>query len=263
MDTTPPWCSSAAVFFSAALGLACGTAGPDPKVCPRIVNGAVEPDLFALDSWQRSAIVAIYPRHRETICTGVFVTPGVVLSAAHCVDPEALMTLAVGSWDSPADAMTPRRAMLHPQLDVAVLWVDPAARAGSGFIPPYDGSMDEGWLDRSVMLAGVGRTEQGQVGELRFVGEPIVDLLPAAFVVDGEGHRGACGGDSGGPALARDASGRVVVLGLLDTGDPSCLDQDVYTRADALAAWWPFDWSYEGGDPDLRDACASDGGLLP
>lgn len=237
--------SSRRPWAIAGLAFLVGACQPDPGPmlqCERIINGTELPSEVALEEAQRSAVVAVYPHHRETICTGVFVTPEVVVTAAHCVDGEDLEDLAVGEWRSPAAVVSPWRALRHPQLDVAVLWVDPDERPlGSGWIPLYDGSMDETWLDRPVELAGVGRTEHGTVGALRFATEPVIDLRATTFIVDGRGQTGACGGDSGGPALAHDASGRPRVVGLLDTGDPSCVDQDVYTRLDVLRDWWPFE----------------------
>lgn len=256
--------SMMAAALAAVLASACQPNDDSMLVCERIVNGAELPSLVALEEAQRSAVVAVHPHHRETICTGVFVTPEVVVTAAHCVDPHDLEALAIGAWESPEDSISPVRAQLHPRLDVAVLWVDPHERSvGAGWILPYDGSMDETWLDRPVELAGVGTTEDGTVGALRFVTEPVVDLLPTTFVVDGRGQTGACGGDSGGPALAHDASGRLRVMGLLDTGDPSCVDQDVYTRVDVLREWWPFDWRHQGDPEEPRAACGDGPGLVP
>ena len=52
----------------------------------------------------------------------------------------------------------------------------------------------------------------------------------------------ASAGDSGGPLLARGDDGRVRVVGLLDSGHVSCVQDDHYIRVDVLAGWWPFDW---------------------
>lgn len=60
-------------------------------------------------------------------------------------------------------------------------------------------------------------------------------------MVHGHGNSGACSGDSGGPLLARDEHGRVRVVGLLDAGHASCVEDDRYTRTDVLASWWTFE----------------------
>ncbi|MCH9683405.1 MAG: trypsin-like serine protease [Deltaproteobacteria bacterium] len=212
-------------------------------LCPRIVHGQQSPSVVQLQPSQRAAIVAVYPDTREAICSGVIVAPGVALTAAHCAEAFMGTSISVGAWAEGQPAATVTKTMVHPRVDVAVLWF-PAALGPPGVEPValHEGTIDEGWLDHAVQLAGWGLSEHGEVGTLRFVAEPLVDFDADTFTVDGRGQTGACGGDSGGPALALDDRGRLRVVGLLDAGDPSCRALDVYTRTDPLASWWPFAW---------------------
>ena len=104
-------------------------------------------------------------------------------------------------------------------------------------IPPWPDLLDATWIGRELVLAGLGATEDGARGELLYVREPVVALAPSLITVDGRQQTGACGGDSGGPALAVDASGALRVVGTLSRGDSSCLGQDVYERIDVKRDW--------------------------
>lgn len=218
----------------------------------RIYYGSDAPETLELDPGQRASIVAVYPDNRETICSGVVVTDGVVVTAGHCVEGHTLESLNVGTWSSTGWQATARDAEIHPILDVAVVWIDPDdAPLALDPIPLLEGALDDDWLGSLVELAGHGATEFGELGQLRFATEPIVELNTNTIVVDGRGDSGACNGDSGGPLLAYDDEGRVRVIGILDSGHSSCVRDDHYTRVDVLSQWWPFDWR----TPHTSDGC--------
>ena len=56
-------------------------------------------------------------------------------------------------------------------------------------------------------------------------------------IIDGEGTRGVCNGDSGGPVMVIAEDGTVRVAGTLHYGDPSCVGRDNYTRVDLFRDW--------------------------
>jgi hypothetical protein len=241
-----PWHATilvAAVVGAAAAGLGCEPEETEQAcVVDRIHHGLAEPAALELDPDELAAIVAVYPPERHTLCSGVVVAEGVVLTAAHCIDPQAPTHLRVGYWAPGSPEARVVLATVHPRLDVALLVVDALALPSAlDPIPVYDEPIDEAWIGHPVELAGYGFTELGELGELRFVTEPIVDVEEDAIVVHGHGRSGACGGDSGGPLLARDDAGRVRVIGLLDAGHASCVQDDRYTRMDVLADWWGFE----------------------
>jgi len=91
-------------------------------------------------------------------------------------------------------------------------------------------------VGKSVTMAGIGVTENGERGVLHFVSEPIANLSDDSFIVDGEGSSGACAGDSGGPALVA-TDGTQIVSGILSEGSPSCLHLDRYLRVAQYAGW--------------------------
>jgi hypothetical protein len=238
--------AAAVVTVAASFGMACGFEHDATPQCEveRVYHGLETSVQLGLGPEQLAAIVAVYPPGRETICSGVVVAAGVVLTAKHCADAEQLIVgyWAAGTFEAPVEATT-----VHPTLDVAVLFVDSSALGAElDPIPLLDGSVDDWWIGHSVELAGHGLTEDGELGLLRFAAEPILAIDESSIVVHGHSHSGACTGDSGGPLLARDDSGRVRVIGLLDSGHPSCVEDDRYTRTDMLASWWGFDWQAVG-----------------
>jgi len=237
----------AAALIVAALALACGLDRDEgARVCEveRVYHGLESSVQLGLGAKQLAAIVAVYPPDRATICSGVVVAEGVVLTAKHCTAAEQLV---VGYWAAGGIEVPVEAAVAHPTLDVAVLFVDSSALADElDPIPLIDSSVDETWIGHPVELAGYGFTEDGQVGLLRFAAEPIVAIDEGSIVVHGHGRSGACSGDSGGPLLGRDDNGRVRTIGLLDSGHASCVENDRYVRTDVLASWWPFDWQAAG-----------------
>ena len=183
--------------------------------------------------------MAVFPEHRATICSGVLVADGVVLTAGHCISDDSLR---VGTWAPSGWHATVRDVEVHPSLDVAVVWIDPDRVPDTLTpIPLLQHPIDTQWAGTTVELAGLGATEYGELGQLRFASEPIVALTDDTIVVNGHGESGACTGDSGGPLLAYDDGGRVRVVGVLDEGHVSCVRDDHYTRVDVLAEWWPFE----------------------
>jgi hypothetical protein len=128
----------------------------------------------------------------------------------------------------------------HPQLDVALFRLDRSAAAAASAIEPiplFAGAIDERLVGAQLTLAGLGQTETGASGELRFVQEQVTRIEENEIWVDGMGATGACGGDSGGPLLVRDAEGRLGIAGVLDRGSANCLGVDVYSRADRVRDW--------------------------
>ena len=80
------------------------------------------------------------------------------------------------------------------------------------------------------------------------------------LTIDGQGMRGVCFGDSGGPVMVIAADGTVRVAGDLSNGDGSCVGQDNYTRADVHRAWiegftGPTVVDPGGGGGDAGDPC--------
>lgn len=214
----------------------------------RIVGGAPTshfPDCVAVgtaDSW---------------CCSGTLIAPDVVLTAAHCVDPEDCgQRVHIGDDVRYADAGTivkVREAVIHPEYrgsgsaDLAVLRlarpVDVAPRA----VAPADALEDKTF----VRVVGFGRTDfAGRVGygRRRQVDVPLAgrdvdygaDLDTEFVAATPSRNRDSCRGDSGGPAYVR-VGDRWLLAGATSRATTSrrrkCGDGGIYTRVAAHERW--------------------------
>jgi hypothetical protein len=97
--------------------------------------------------------------------------------------------------------------------------------------------MDQDWVGQTVEAAGYGQMENGEDGTRKFTAETITELTSGLVTIFGEGERGVCFGDSGGPLMVIDEDGSIRVIGVLSHGDESCVGYDTFTRVDTHRDW--------------------------
>lgn len=210
-----------------------------------LIDGSSEALYLALSARERLAIGRIESETTPSICSGTRIAEEVALSASHCAD-----LYPASFHDGSGDAQAVIEWIVHPELDVALARLEPSRCGDAATLPVAETERLPERIGRAT-LAGYGLTADHHSGELYFLVESVVTSDQRSVVVDGFGRSGACAGDSGGPLLIRDRSGRVGILGLLSTGDASCVGKDEYLRVDGLG-----EWLRNAGDlPPPSDAC--------
>ena len=202
--------------------------------------------------------VGIYESKIGYICSGTLIAKNLVLTAAHCVDPNA-KDLAIYFTAEMKKASKEQIRRVTGQVvhdgytgavqtkdtnDIAVLRFEGEAPAGYTVAPIL---FEQGHLNNDVktIVAGYGLNwtivmSKG-AGTLRTTRLSIDDInFSRTEVMLGQSLRkGICSGDSGGPAYL-EINGRLHVWGVASRGDslpglltPKCMLFSVFTRVDA------------------------------
>jgi hypothetical protein len=173
-------------------------------------------------------------------CSGVLIDYTWVLTAEHC-GLRAGVRFCIGPQAAnPNICFRSARVIDNPSGDMTLVELERDARELAPTVQPVailSEDMDSTWLNRTAEAAGYGQQENGGYGEREFTAEPIVSLRGDTLTIDGQGRRGVCFGDSGGPVFVIASDGSVRVAGDLSNGDGNCVGRDNYTRVDVHRAW--------------------------
>lgn len=244
-----------AALSSGALGLTgCGqTRSPglgERAGSTGIVNGTLVQDG---DPVLRSTVgIAMRMAEGQGLCTGTLLSDKVLLTAAHCVEPEVLRTAVIfaRSFDA-ASATTVRPgtvAVQHP------LWGknDPSGRGDIALLA-FEGGLPEGFGPAEILPA----TEELQPGEeaivtgygvengifrsgsgiLRRATMPLLGLYsPTELLADGS-SQSICFGDSGGPSYVTRA-GKLYLWGVASAvTNGACTGYGLHTVVESYVDW--------------------------
>ena len=239
---------------------ACQTPGPG-RVTRPIVGGEV--DLGD------PAVVALVHRGKD-FCSGTLVSPRVVVTAAHCLDPRitggvtfAQMGVFFGAKLGAADGETLAiaDAKFHEEWDTTTLANDIGVLRleKEVDVPPMPlntAPFSAETIGATVRILGYGvqSATNAASGEKRAATSKVTEFTSTDFTYGGTPGQ-TCYGDSGGPAFLT-VDGTEVFAGVTSWGDPDCKDTGVDTRVDAYVDSFVMPY-IEQREPE--PSCDSDG----
>jgi secreted trypsin-like serine protease len=185
----------------------------------------------------RSATVAVYTTSRrglEFLCTGTLISKDLVVTAAHCMQSVYTIVYVSFGEELPKSTLSMIRVeefVSHPDYgnvqkpgeDTELYWTTEhdiallklSTNAPMGFSPVViHADTDKIPLQSKLLLAGFGTTndEKGTAAlSMNQVEVTLDSLVDDYLVIDQTQYKGACFGDSGGPAYLKTAQGWVVV----------------------------------------------------
>jgi len=196
-----------------------------------------------------------------TACTGTLITPDVVLTAGHCLDPEPVYVVldTIDFAKTGGEAIRVKWSQAYPDgehaYDVGVVVLDrpatAAPRAIAGACSVRAGLVEGGELH----LVGFGLSETSGPGPSSRLHEGVISIAdpacndpaacapaisPGGELIAGAGTVDACLGDAGGPAYLDTPDGPAlvgVVARPLGVNGPPCGSGWIYVRADQVVPW--------------------------
>ncbi len=227
-----------------------------------ILGGAADPaatNVFLLDLRFETG---------ASICSAVLVSPRVLLTAAHCVDPvfHGASTLAVRATNKPNTVMLMQSDMIdvttitrHPSWNPAIQKSDfdfaailleraPTGVTAAAMLTALPANA----VGQPLRVVGYGRTSAGDgtsSGTRRSVTLPITAITSADLRFGSNGAAGICAGDSGGPSFLGEA-----LAGIHTRTEGAACGVGVDIRVDRHAAF--VNAFVAANDPP---SCANDG----
>jgi hypothetical protein len=255
------------LIFGALIGLnssSCGTSslpgGLNRSSGTGIFGGQELTESDALSKY----VVGLYDEDNHSRCTGSVIASDIILTAAHCVDPQSHKLDIVfsphifeGSELNNSKITSATRFMRHPKFDTGhedgVITYDLALIYFSGGLPagykvlPLDSDFNRWTQDAArsevdFLALGYGisnRFFESGGGILRQAKVPFESMHSASEFRIHQIDSGVCSGDSGGPALIEN-SGQWIQVGVASrviNAVTMCRGSAVYTRTDVYKTW--------------------------
>lgn len=204
-------------------------------------------------------------------CTGTLVAPDIILTAGHCSASNPKQLLLVFSNEVPSDLKKFFSTLeQNPQVRRVVAGVsapnwehlsaDTTQNWGDISLLRFTGALPDGYVparlipsqlslsaQQPVILAGFGELDgvnRTRATELMQVAVNIADpnYSETEMQIDNSGGRGACHGDSGGPAYVT-VDGKLYLAGVTSRADINsdpkavCIGKSIYTKVQSYLSW--------------------------
>ncbi len=219
-------------------------------------------DVGPKDPIQNSTVGLYAPSktgHGGSLCTASLIKKDIAVTAAHCVSSKGPKPMLIFGRDLHSPGAE------HRQVDAVAINPKWESQAGHGMdqgdiaLVKFKGGIPDGYKKISALnkdteikagqnaeLAGFGISNaqsKSGAGILRKVQVPIIQSRPgkSEMILDQSRGRGACHGDSGGPAFIH-KNGKLVLAGITNRAYPNrasddCKHKVVYTKVPAYKSW--------------------------
>lgn len=190
-------------------------------------------------------------------CSGVVVSPRVVLTAAHCVAGPAPQVFFGADLAVGGERIAIVHVRAHPEasFDLAMIVLAEAAPVDVVPWPVADAALP---LDgATIRIVGFGATGAGDTTpSVRRAATTVIDVVGTFDFGFGPDPAQTCTGDAGGPALLDD-----VLVGVLSAVDPGCASGAGALRVDPFASTFiePFVAETADGAAATGERCYHDG----
>lgn len=254
-DTLRTLSALTALTLAALVG--CGS--PQGTVSTR-TDGAIIGGEDVTDAQPFSnTVVSLVNTAQGSICTASILSTSILVTAAHCVDGEASDLVVVFNRSIEEPKLTTRQVTGYKTSPVWAARQNELLNNGDIAVVRFDGGLPAGFAP-TKMLADVSKLSDGQAvtlsgygnddgkagsgaGKLRWVETTLknVNYTKSEILVEQSKGKGACHGDSGGPAYVKNTDGSYLLIGVTSRGvdDPNndCSVSAAYTSVMYYASW--------------------------